>query len=300
MSSPTLWKITCVENEIPGLWRKWLMHQCVTVGYPPAYGLRMVGGETWRGWIVVRNALNKIKPDDLIVVALPGRRVGRIGKVLSKFIDRWEPLVVGDKRYKKGEEQGRRIFVRWEHEFGAPDAPDLVAQLPASVDMGRGALTRVNHHKIEWFREVIANQANWVRLIGLFGYERSLSEYIASYPYMLKSGLVPYTSQRIPIKKIREYVFEDGSRADVLLRDRDTKPVIVECKQESPDEEAIGQVRRYIKRLKDKTGEQASGILVHGGAGIVDKKVWIEAKKFPRVEIIHYDLKVDFLPSAEG
>jgi len=260
----------------------------------------MVGGRTWRGWVVVRNALTKIKPDDLIVVALPGRRVGRIGKVTRKFIDRWEPMVVGYKRYKKGEEQGRRIHVRWEHEFGAPEATDLVAQLPDGVDMGRGALNRVNQHKIKWFREVIKNPANWVRLVGLFGYERSLSEYIASYPYMLKSGLVPYTSQKIPVKKIREYVFEDGSRADVLLRDGEAKPVIVECKQGSPDEKAVLQVRRYIKRLKDKTGEQASGILVHGGARIVHEKVWIEAKKFPRVEIIHYDLKVDFMPSSES
>jgi len=260
----------------------------------------MEGGGTWRGWVVVRNALKKIEADDLIIVALPGRRVGRIGKVLKQFADQWEPLVVGDKRYKDGEEQGRRIFVRWETEFGAPEEPDLVAQLPTGVDMGRGALTRVNHHKIEWFRKVIANPANWVRLIGLFGYERSLSEYIASYPDMLKPGLVPYTSQRIPIKKIREYVFQDRSRADVLLRDGDAKPVVVECKQGSPDEQAIGQVRRYIKRLKDKTREQASGILVHGGARIVDKKVWIEAKKFPRVEIIHYDLKVEFVPSAKG
>jgi hypothetical protein len=260
----------------------------------------MVGGKTWPGWVVARNALNRIKADDLIVVALPGRRIGRIGKVLYKFKDHWDPLVTGDKRYRKGEEQGRRIFVRWEHEFGAPEAHDLVAQLPTGVDMGRGALTRVNHHKIEWFRKVIANPANWVRLIGLFGYERSLSEYIASYPDTLKPGLVPYTSQRIPIKKIREYVFDDRSRADVLLRDGDAKPVVVECKQGSPDEQAIGQVRRYIKRLKDKTGEQSSGILVHGGARIVDKKVWIEAKKFPRVEIIHYDLNVVFEPSAKG
>jgi hypothetical protein len=255
----------------------------------------MVGGETSRGWIVVRNALKQIKPDDVMVVALPGRRVGRIGKVLSKFIDRWDPLVIGDTRYKKGEEQGRRIFVRWELDLGAPDDPDLVVQLPESVDLGRGALTRFNQRPIEWFREVIANPANWVGLVGRFDYERALSDYIAFYPHRLKPGLVPHPNQ-----KIREKVFKDRKRADVLLRDRELKPVIVECKRESPDVGDVQQLRGYIKRLKRETREQASGILVHGGARMVDKKVWWEAKKFPLVEIFQYDLKVEFVPSAEG
>ncbi len=295
MSSPSLWKITCVENEIPGLWRMWFKHQCVTVGYPPAYGLRMEGGKRWRGWIATRNALNRIKADDLIVAALPGRRVGRIGKVLSPHDGLWDPLVTEDPRYKNGEEQGRRILVRWELERDAPDDPDVVVQLPEGVAMGLGALTRFNQRPIEWFREVIANPANWVGLVGRFDYERALSEYIAFYPHRLKPGLVPH-----PKQKTRERPFKDRKRTDVILRDGELKPVIVECKRESPGVGDVQQLRGYINRWRRETGEQASGILVHGGARMVDKKVWKEAKKFPPVEIFQYDLKVEFVPSAKG
>ena len=128
----------------------------------------------------------------------------------------------------------------------------------------------------------------------LFGYERSLSDYIALNPHRLKDGLQPYPNQ----KEIREKVFDDGSRADVLLLDRNGKPVIVECKQNSPTVDDVQQLKHYIKKLKKETGKQASGILVHGGARAVDKKVWLEAKKSPCVEIFQYKLDVDFVSSC--
>jgi hypothetical protein len=30
-----LWKINCMEDEYPGLWQRWLKHQCVAVGFGP-------------------------------------------------------------------------------------------------------------------------------------------------------------------------------------------------------------------------------------------------------------------------
>ncbi len=287
-----------MEDDYPGLWQLWFKYQCVTDGHSPHEGWSMEGGKTKRerdrDWIVTRNALKEIKSEDLIVVALPRRRIGRIGRVLStKINDKdWDELVPGDSDWKQGY-MGRRIFVHWELE-SAPDSPDQVVQLPEGVSLGCGTLHRV-HRPVERLREVIADPANWVRMVGLFGYERALSDYIAHYPYRLKDGLEPY-----PNEKIREKVFSDGSRADVLLLDGDGKPVIVECKRESPDEGAIRQLRRYIKRLKDLTGEQASGILVHGGARTVDEKVWREAEKSLRVKIefFHYKLDVEFVPSC--
>jgi len=164
----------------------------------------------------------------------------------------------------------------------APDGWEQVVQVPEDVNMRwRGTLHRINKPSLERLRQVIANQANWVGMGDLFGYERSLSDYIALNPHRLKDGLRPYPNQ----KEIREKVFDDGSRADVLLLDGNGKPVIVECKQKSPTVGDVQQVRRYIKNLKKETGKQASGILVHGGARTVDKKVWRKAKKSPRVEI---------------
>jgi hypothetical protein len=284
-----------MENEYPGLWQLWFKKQCVTDGHSPEKGRKMVGGKT-KGlgdWMMTRNALHKIRPGDLIVVALPDCRIGRIGEVLRKRVkdEEWDPLFPGDSDWKKGY-MGRRILVHWENDQ-APDSADLVVQLPDGINMGRGTLREVHTHNAEWFRSVIADQANWVSVAGRFGYERALSDYIAQFPHKLKPGLEPY-----PNEKIREKVFGDGSRSDVLLRDADEHPVIVECKQESPTKEDVRQLRRYIKNLKRETREQASGILVHGGARTVDEKVWHEAKGSPHVEFFHYKLDVDFSSSC--
>lgn len=284
-----------MEKDHPGLWQLWFKHQCVTVGYSVETGFRIEGGKKRHDWIVARNALEEIRSKDLIIASLPGCRIGRIGRVLEKkYSDEdWNPLIPGDAERKEGY-MGRRILVHWEMER-APDSPDLIVQLPAGVNMGRGTLTQVKHHSIQWFRETIANPTNWVGMVGRFGYEKALSDYIAHYPHRLKDGLQVYPNQ-----KIREKVFDDDSRADVLLIDADRKPVIVECKQDSPKERDIKQLRCYIKNLKKETGELAKGILVHGGARTVDKKVWRVAKT-PRqveVEIFQYKLDVDFLPSC--
>ena len=109
MNTPTLWKITCMENEYPGLWYLWFKNQCVTDGHSPYDGEKKCflnrgnrNGE--RDWSVTRNALKKINPEDVIVVALPGRRIGRIGKVLDKKIEdeEWDALVPGDSEWKRG------------------------------------------------------------------------------------------------------------------------------------------------------------------------------------------------------
>jgi len=166
---------------------------------------------------------------------------------------------------------GRRILVRWELDQ-APQSADMVVQLPDRINM-RGTLRQVHiRGAVELFRSVIANPANWVSMTGRFGYERALSDYIARFPHKLKAGLESYPNERI-----REKVFGDGSRSDVLLCDRGGKPVIVECKQQSPTVEDVRQVRHYISKfnkLKRGTGEKASGILVHGGARTVDEEVW--------------------------
>ena len=295
MKNPTLWKITCMEKEHPGLWRLWFKHQCVSVGWSVERGFRIKDEKKDHGWSTAKNALQKIKKDDLIIVALPGCRIGRIGKVLEKkFGDEdWNPLIPGDSERKEGY-MGRRIYVHWEMEH-APDSPDLVVQLPEG-NMGRGTLTRVKKHPIKWFRKVIENRANWVGMVGRFGYEKALSDYIAHFPHRLKDGLEVHPNQQI-----REKVFDDASRADVLLIERENrKAVIVECKQESPKEEDVKQLRHYQKKYRKETGEQAKGILVHGGAITVDKKVWKLAKSSPQVEIFQYKLDVDFYPSSKA
>lgn len=127
-------------------------------------------------------------------------------------------------------------------------------------------------------------------MLGKFGYEQALSDYIATYPRRLEDGLEPH-----PNSRIRELVFKDKTRLDVLLMDRKGRPVIVECKQHGPTASDIKQLRHYMARLKKETGDRkARGILVHGGAQKLSREITREAKKKPIVEIVSYRIRVDF------
>ena len=143
----------------------------------------------------------------------------------------------------------------------------------------------------EW--KTVGEPSNWVGLLTHFDYERALSGYIAAYPHRLEDGLLPHSNERI-----RERVFADRTRSDVLLEDRQGKAVVVECKQGSPTKANIDQLRGYMAHLKKETGVSARGILVHGGARKLSPSLAAEAAMPPTVEIVQYELAVAFQACA--
>jgi RecB family endonuclease NucS len=134
------------------------------------------------------------------------------------------------------------------------------------------------------------NQANWVPLLAHFRYEGALSDYIAAHPHHLEDGLVPH-----PDSKVREKVFSDRKRSDVLLLDQKERPVVVECKQGAPTVKDLKQLRHYMKSIQKETGRKdVRGILVHGGSRNLHHEVVVAAKRAPPVEIVQHRLQVDF------
>lgn len=287
-----------MEDVFPGMWQRWFKNQCVAVGWAGKRGYKLngrtIGG---RGWLVARKAIKDMAVGDLVIVALRGHKIGRLGEITGKPIedDQWEPLVPPGPGVEDGE-MGRRILVRWDLAVG-PDDSDLVVRLPDRHTLSNGELrptvSRVYSQSIRQIKALMNDPSNWVGLTGRFGYEAALSDYIASYPHRLEDGLLPH-----PNARIRELVFDDRSRLDVLLIDRAERPVIVECKQHSPTVENVQQLRHYIKRLRKKTGQKARGILVHGGSQIVSADVRRVARRSPVVEIVSYRLEVDFARST--
>lgn len=291
------WKINCMEGKYPGMWQRWFIHQCVAVGWCSGWGFKLSGDtEGGRGWTLARNILNRIEIGDYIVVALSGHRVGRLGEVTGKVVgdDTWNPLVPPDPTEPDGE-MGRRILVRWDMLTG-PDDREMVVALPETTRFTsyelRPTLAEIKSVSLDDLKNAMNDRSNWVGLWGHFDYERALSGYIAAYPHRLEDGLLPY-----PNGKIRERVFEDGSRLDVILVDRDGIPVIVECKQGQPTVENLVQLRGYIQNLANETKTSARGILIHGGARKLRHDVEASARTFPKIEIIQYRLDVDFTPS---
>lgn len=287
-----LWKINCMEDRYPGMWHRWYRHQCVAVGWHAKWGYSLHGPTNDPGWSRARSALQRITVGDHVVVALHGHRVGRIGEVTDKLIrdEDWDPLVPRTKRDPDGE-MGRRVLVRWDMTVG-PDTRDQVVLLPDGCRFTGGELrstvAKIRSVSLGELRDAMNDPSNWVGLLSHFPYEQALSDFIAAYPHRLEDGLVLH-----PSEKVRERVFGDGTRSDVLLLDRDDQPVIVECKQYSPTIDDLKQLRHYLRLLTSETKEEARGILVHGGSGKLRADVARLASKH-QIEIVRYQLDVDF------
>jgi len=289
-----LWKVSCLENKYPGMWQRWFRHQCVGIGWPPADGYRLNGpSDGGQGWSRAREALKSVALGDSIIVTLRRHRVGRLGVVTGKAIgdDQWDPLVPSSRDLESGE-MGRRILVRWDLTAG-PDSRDMVVALPPEVRLTSGELrptiTQVHSRSTKELVRAMSDASNWVGLLTHFDYEKALSGYIAAYPHRLEDGLLPHPNERV-----RERVFGDRSRLDVLLTDRSNVPVIVECKQGNPTVDHLKQIRHYMARLHRETGIAPRGMLVHGGARKLPRDVAAAALQKPKVEIVQYSLDVDF------
>lgn len=227
------WKVFCEEDKYPGLWLRWFKNQCVAVGWPAQWGYTLEGNSPQKAWTEARNCIKRVQEGDFVVVQLRGNRVGRIGEVIRKNVrdEEWQPLVPPSKEEQYGE-VGRRILVRWDLTVG-PFDPDMVVELPPSARLPkrviRPTIREIDSSTFRLITESMQDDANWVSLLSHFEYERSLSDYIGTFPHYLEDGLQPY-----PSAKVREKIFPDRTRSDVLLIDREGNPVVVECKQGSP------------------------------------------------------------------
>jgi RecB family endonuclease NucS len=159
-------------------------------------------------------------------------------------------------------------------------------------------ITEIEEAKFKRIKRAIADESNWVSLLGQVGHEVLLSDYIATLPHHLEDGLQPY-----PSAKVREKVFKEHSRhfkSDVLLIDRAGRPVVVECKRGAPGVDGVRQLGHYLALTKKETSKKPRGILVHGGATKLTQSVRLEVRRLRRrfpVEVLRYALNVAFTPS---
>jgi hypothetical protein len=292
------WKINCMADKYPGLWQTWFIQQTVAIGWPPPHWKLIGGSRDLAGWAKARAAAVRVKVGDSIIVQLSRGHVGRIGTVTAIRIadHEWKPTVPEDGEYPQGE-MGRRFEVRWDLSTG-PVAPSAIAKLPEDARFKGGnlrytisPLSEMNFRAIEL---ALADEANWTVLNSTFRLEKSLSDYIGSFPYLLSEGLRPYP-------KAREYRFKDGTRIDVLLLDRQNDLVLVECKQDAPTVEHLDQVQHYVKNARSEIVGTAKrkirAILVHGGSRNVEPKVRKAAKALA-IELVRASVVVDFASSV--
>lgn len=293
-----VWKVYCEDHKYPGLWQRWYRNQCAAVGWPSSRGFSLEGraGKTG-GWLTTRKHLGEMQIGDIILVTLSDNRIARLGEItqLSVGDDQWEPTVPKSGLNPIGE-KGRRIELRWELTTG-PDDPDTVVVLPEALrfrgNVLRWTTAEIKTPSISQIRSAMDAPENWVSISGTFAYERALSDYIGRFPSQLEDGLQGHTEL-----KLREKVFGDKTRSDVLLIDRKNRTVVVECKQGAPTMDDIKQLKNYMRLVDEITESKSRGILVHGGASRVDARVMALTKSKPKVSVVNYRLSVTFQDST--
>ncbi len=295
-----VWKVYCEDHKYPGLWQRWYKNQCAAVGWSSEWGFNLEG-ETKRlgGWLNTREHLRRMQIGDVVVVTLNDNRIARIGTITGMAVedDHWEPTVPKSKSKPQGE-MGRRIELRWDLTTG-PDNRDVVVLLPQKIrfrgNVLRWTTAEINTPSLSQIKEAMGASENWVPISGTFAYERALSDYIGRFPSQLEEGLQGHTEL-----KLREKVFGDKKRSDVLLIDGRNRTVVVECKQASPTIDDIKQLKHYMRLVDAITESRSRGILVHGGASRVDARVMAFAKSKPKVSVVNYRLGVTFQESTSA
>lgn len=293
------WKIICTEDEYPGLWNTWFKERVVAVGWSRLWGFKVErgAGKKDHTWSRVRACLGRMKRGDRIVVQLPGNHVARVGHVVSTrgIADEvWNPTVPrvpgSRKRLERDGEMGRRIAVRWSRV--GPTDPDLITVLPdeaqLSVPVRMAPLVRLKPEAYKRIRAAMQANDNWVRVVPEFKHESALSDYIAVNPTRLGSGM-----RAFPAKSVREHVFRNGKRSDVLLVDRSDYLVVVECKQGPAEVAHLRQLHGYMRRARELRRGKVRGILVHGGPRRIARGVREAAKRLG-ITTFQHSLAIDF------
>ncbi len=305
MDEVSFWRVHCHIGQHPGQWQNWFKEQCCAVGWPPSNW----NGKEADGWSIddpsagnhdfktTMGCLRRMKAGDWIVATLPGNRIGRIGRITALAVEdrEWNPILPPDPKHPSGE-NGRRILVRWDLNSGPSDASKVVLLPPDLQFKGghiRGTARSIPMSRLEGVLAAMKDEANWVSLGSSFKLETALSGYIALHPHRLEDGLVGH-----PSLQANELTFPDGTRADVLLQDRDGRVVVVECKQGAATVEALGQLRGYLLNMQAHYPSLGSprGILVHGGSQRTRAEVTAEAQRLD-IDLVYCELQVNFASS---
>ncbi len=247
----------CEVDEYEGIWEQWREMGIATFGYPPE-------APSYDGLSHSRavNRVRELHSGDRIVSYLKGktaRRVGGIGTFQGgvRISDQeYDPLYAGRN------EQGRRVDVGWDsvplrgYYIAVPD--DI--RTPARAQ----TIQHIPDDAAERLEEMAREESMWDQLAlskDLVQDEvKELHPRIVENLNNLESGLRLYDPA-----KATEFPAGPIGRIDVLAKDRDDCPVVVEAKTHSANEQVVGQILRYMGWVKKNLDQaRVRGIIVAG------------------------------------
>ena len=159
------WGVICNEPNAPGVWQKWLVANCVAIGWPPPT-YQLEGPSNTPGWDSARAFAQQVSPGDIVIPYLLRWRFGIPGEVVKVAIadNEWNPTL-GKGEYADNPDEpelGRRIQVKWLTN-GVPQQ-DKIALVPLNDRISGGMIKKTivplrnNYAK---FMAIIQSPANW-------------------------------------------------------------------------------------------------------------------------------------------
>ncbi len=257
----------------------------------------------------------EIKPTDRVVAFLKNRRLGGWGTVLKGHDPKiWDPQLHPG---KDGGDFGRVVQVRWEEDGTPPIGKGSVMKRDEMYGFDfRPTISSLRAESFERLKAIIQDSARWEPLYELASAdddaaepqaeredetpsplrEAALRNILARNLSLIESGLQPFDSANGP----EEVSVGEAGRIDLLCKDRDGNPVVIELKRDRSSDEVVGQLARYVGYVKKhflKPGKRVRGIVVTHEA---DERLLLAIEAFENVELRLYDVKVTLRKPADS
>ncbi len=253
------WYWVCDLKNYPELWKEWLARDVASIGWPPRSRGKEPDSRYDRALQRNLSTIGKMRSGDRIIAYLKRGRVAGVGTFTG---DTW----LDDRTYAPlapGNEQGRTVRVKWDtfapanHYCWAPEG----VRLPT-----RGTLHRCRKEDLQTLQEAFSDE----NMLGPFveadhlvreGRERKdLHPLIVTNLEALEEGLALWD-----LSQPTEFPAGPVGKMDVLAKDAEGHPVVVEAKTHIAGDSAVGQVARYMSWVRLNLGEPwVKGMLVAG------------------------------------
>jgi RecB family endonuclease NucS len=265
------WFWVCESDRLPGLWEKWLERGVASIGWKPE--------EENRSFTAAKNRIGEMHKGDMIVSYLKDGRIGGIGEFTGETQLEYERA---SSLFPETGEHARFAYVKW------ADGP---AHRYLSVPDGastpkRCTILSIDKDGFELIEQAFNSQEMWCPF--------PESEHLVKDEKKDLHPLVLTNLQKLRLTLYRpdkefEYPAPPTGRIDILAKDADGIPVVIEMKTHEVGDAVVGQVLRYMSwvkhNLKPKP-ERVRGMII---AGIFTPFTGYATRDLPDISLYRYE-----------
>lgn len=285
MSNGWYWVCDITRHSHSNLWNIWRKEGVASIGWP----IEVKDQRNKRLETTIRS-MNK---GDRIVAYLKNKRIGGIGNFAGDL--RLEDCQFNPLIQDKNEPHGRQVGMNWN---SLPDEGYYVA-IPENVKTpGPRTFQRIPGKELELLEEAVSNREMWdhladsKELVGKGEETARLHPIVSNNLTRLEPGLKVYDQQHKT-----EYPARPIGLIDILAKDAEGTPVIIEMKTHSVKDDVVGQTLRYMSWIREHFAQsKVRGIIV---AGEFTPFTRYAALDIPNLMLVRYSIKNDMIEFNE-